>query len=379
MRFISWGTVLFTLAAVLALGASWRPIRAEPRFLIPNEIQSPSPAHFESHIAWRPGGVKQIHGSSVVALPNHELFMVYYGGSSESTLDVKLYQTRFRNGDWETPRLLLTPQDVGEATNRYTRRVGNSSLYRDAQGRLHLFFVSVGYFGWSCSSLNQMTSVDDGKTWSPIKRLLTTPLINISTLVRSPAVPLENGGFLLPVYYELTNKFPETLEFDAQGELVRKVRMTGEHGVIQACIVPFSPTEAYSYERNRLFEEDPHLRYQKTSDGGRTWTAPATLAVKNLDSPVAAVRLAADCFIMVYNPTFDREIIKLAASKNGIEWHDIMVLDQIDRTPIQPDIEFSYPTLVVHGDTIDLIYTYHRLGISHARFNTPWVKEQLRD
>lgn len=379
MRSISWGTVLFMLAAVLALGASWRQVRAEPRFLIRNENQLPSPAHYESHIAWRPEGVKQIHGSSVVALPGHELFMVYYGGSSESTLDVKLYQTRFRNGNWDTPSLLLTPQDVGEATSRYTRRVGNSSLYRDAQGRLHLFFVSVGYFGWSCSSLNQMTSHDDGKTWSPIKRLLTTPLINISTLVRSPAVSLENGGFLLPVYYELTNKFPEALEFDAKGELVRKVRMTGEHGVIQACLVPTSPTEAFAYERNRLFEEDPHLRYQKTSDGGRTWTAPATLAVKNLDSPVAAVRLATDCFIMVYNPTFDREVITLAASKNGIDWRDIMVLDQIDRTPIQPDIEFSYPTLVVDGDTIDLIYTYHRLGISHARFNTQWVKEQLRD
>ncbi|MFT3878534.1 MAG: exo-alpha-sialidase [Gemmatales bacterium] len=379
MRSVSWGTVLFTLASVAALAASWRPVRAEPRFLIQKESPSLSPAHYESHMAWRPEGVKQIHGSSVVALPGHELFMVYYGGTSESTLDVKLYQTWFRNGKWETPSLLLTPQDVGESTNRYTRRVGNSSLFRDAQGRLHLFFVSVGYFGWSCSSLNQMTSLDDGKTWSPIKRLLTTPLINISTLVRSPAVPLENGGFLLPIYYELTNKFPETLEFDAKGELVRKVRMTGEHGVIQACLVPTSSTEALAYERNRLFEEDPHLKYQKTSDGGRTWTAPAALSVKNLDSPVAAAQLAPNLFIMVYNPTFDREIMTLAASKNGIDWHDIKTLGQDKITRSQPDIEFSYPTLVVQGDTIDLVYTFHRRGIFHARFNTSWVKEQMRD
>src|SRR4051812_5656259 len=87
VRSKSWGTILFTLASVAALAASWRPIRAEPRFLIQEEIQTSSPAHYEAHIAWRPEGVKQIHGSSVVALPGNELFMVYYGGTSESTLD----------------------------------------------------------------------------------------------------------------------------------------------------------------------------------------------------------------------------------------------------------------------------------------------------
>ena len=373
------GTILFMLASVLALGAAWRPMRAEPRFLLKSDSQSASPAHFETRIAWRPEGVKQVHGSSLVSLPGDELLMVYYGGSSESALDVKLYQARFRNGAWEQPSLLIGPKEVGKATHRYTRRVGNSSLYRDAQGRLHLFFVSVGYFGWSCSSLNQMTSTDDGKTWSSPCRLITSPLFNVSTLLRSPAVPLENGGFLLPVYYELTNKFPEALEFDKNGELVRKMRMTGEHGTLQACIVPVSASEAFAYERNRLYEELPKLKYQKTSDGGLTWTAPATLDVSNLDSPVAAVRLSTDCFLMAYNPTYDREILKLAVSKNGIDWGEVKELDRRPLDPAHPEIEFSYPTFVVHGETIDLVYTYHREGMRHYRFNMSWLQEQMRD
>lgn len=379
MRSTPRKTVLFVLAIVLALGASWRPTRAEPRFLIHNNQQPMTNARFESHVAWRPAGVMQIHGSSIVALPGNELYMVYYGGSSESALDVKLYQVRFRNGKWEEPSLLLSPQEVGKATHRYTRRVGNCSLFRDSKSRLHLFFVSVGYFGWSCSSINQMTSTDDGRTWSPAKRLVTTPLFNISTLVRNRAVPLENGGFLLPVYYELTNKFPEALEFDQHGELVRKVRMTGEHGVIQPCLVPVSSIEAFAYERNRLYEDVPLLKYQQTHDGGRTWTKPATLPVDNYDSPVAVERLATDCFVMAYNPTYSREIIKLAISKDGINWLNIMVLDQIELMRTQPEIEYSYPTMVVTGDTIDLIYTYHRLGIRHCRFNLSWLKEQMRD
>ena len=373
------GTILFMLACALALGASWRPMRAEPRFLLKSDSQSSSLAHFESHIAWRPDGVKQVHGSSLVSLPDNELLMVYYGGSSESALDVKLYQARFRHGQWEQPSLLIGPAEVGEATHRYTRRVGNSSLYRDTQGQLHLFFVSVGYFGWSCSSINQMTSTDDGNTWSSPRRLLTSPLFNISTLLRSPAVSLENSGFLLPVYYELTNKFPEALEFDKNGELVRKVRMTGEHGTLQACIVPISASEAFAYERNRLYEDLPKLKYQKTSDGSITWTAPAAIDIPNLDSPVAAVRLSSDCFLMAYNPTYDREVIKLAVSKDGIDWRDLKVMDQKDLDRTHPEIEFSYPTMVVSGDTIDLIYTYHRHGIRHYRFNRSWLKEQIRD
>jgi predicted neuraminidase len=82
---------------------------------------------------------------------------------------------------------------------------------------------------------------------------------------------------------------------------------------------------------------------------------------------------------MVYNPTFDREIIRLAHSRNGIDWRDVKILDQMKLVKDQGMIEFSYPTFVKTGETIDLIYTYHRQGIRHYRFNIAWVKEQLRD
>lgn len=379
MRAFRPGTLLFLLASVLALGVAWKPMRAAPRFTIQNDPTAQPEAIFESRMAWRPDGVKEIHGSSLALLPGKELLMVYYGGSSESALDVKLYQTRFRKGEWETPIVLLTPQDVGKATHRYTRRVGNSSLYRDAQGRLHLFFVSVGYFGWSCISLNQMTSRDDGHSWSPPRRLLSTPLLNISTLVRSPAVSLDNGGFLLPVYYELTNKFPEAIEFDEHGVMVRKVRLTGQHGTLQACIVPVNENDAIAYSRNRLFETSPCLKFQQTRDGGRTWTAPQDLHLSNLDSPVAAARLSSTLFVMAYNPTFNREILRLAVSPDGLKWKDVDDLDQMNLMRGHGEIEYSYPTMLVDGDTIDLIYTYHRVGIRHFRLNAAWLKERMRD
>lgn len=373
-------TWLFILTSVLALGASWRPATTQPKFLITDAqaYRPASVAHFQEFMAGRPDGVQEVHGSTLAVLPNDELLMVYYGGTYEAALDVKLYQARFSKGSWQAPTLLLTPEQVGEATHRYTRRVGNCSLYRDAQGRLHLFFVTVGYFGWSCSSINQMSSHDDGKTWDQPVRLLTTPLINISTLVRSPAVPLASGGFLLPVYYELTNKFPEALEFDAAGKMVRKTRMTGEHGYIQACLAPSGSSTAHAYLRNRNYDVGK-LGYQRTEDGGRTWTTPTILDVENNDSPVAVARLGNDCFIMAYNPTYDREILRLAASTDGIHWRDIKILDQAKLVRGQGMIEFSYPTMIVHNDVVDLVYTWHRRGFRHVRFTTAWLKEQLRD
>ncbi len=319
-----------------------------------------------------------MHGSSLVALPNDELLTVFYGGYHESSLDVKLYQARYRQGKWEAATPLLSPGDVGQMLKRYTRRVGNSSLHRDAAGRLHLFFCSVGYFGWSCSSINQMTSLDNGHSWSAPIRLLTSPLFNISTLVRSPAVPLADGGFLLPVYYEMTNKFPEVLEFDATGTFVRKQRMSALHGSLQACLVPINEHEAHAYLRNR-YEQPAELYYQKTSDGGRTWTSTTTLPVENRDSCVATARLEGMGYLMAYNPSKDRDELRLAYSRNGVTWKDIKTLEKGDPNDHLRLNEFSYPTMLVQGSVIDLFYTCHREGFKHLRFTTDWVKEQLHD
>lgn len=263
-------------------------------------------------------------------------------------------------------------------TKRYTRRVGNSSLYRDAADRLHLFFCSVGYFGWSCSSVNQMTSLDNGHTWSTPVRLLTSPLFNISTLVRSPAVPLADGGFLLPVYYELTNKFPEVLEFNATGAFVRKQRMSAFHGSLQACLVPINEHEAHAYLRNR-YEQPPELYYQKTSDGGRTWSSTSTLPVENRDACVAAVRVEGLGYLMAYNPTTERDVLRLAFSRDGLTWKDIKTLEQRDPQDQRRLIEYSYPTMLVQRNVIDLFYTWNREGFRHLRFTTDCVKEQLHD
>ncbi len=369
------GTFGFGLASLAVLAACWRPALPEGTFVVPPQpsLVSPAARVCQSQLLPRVVGIKDVHSASLARLPNGELLCVWFGGSKEGAPDVVLFQSHFRNGRWDEPKILISPQAAGEAEGQYIRRVGNTSLYRDSRGRIHLFFVSASFGGWACSSINHMISTDGGVTWSKPRRVLTTPFFNLSTLVRHSPIGLADGGFLLPAYFELTNKFPELLRFDADGSFLGKVRMDGQHGSLQPCLVPLDDKHAFAFLRNRCLEPE-QLLLQKTDDGGLMWTKPAPLLLPNFDTPVAAVRLSDGSFLIAYNPTHKREVIRLATSPDGVNWTDRLALDGDGPQPADGVDMYCYPTMLVDGDTVDLVYTYRRLTIRHYRFNTAWVK-----
>ena len=217
-----------------------------------------------------------------------------------------------------------------------------------------------------------MISADGGVTWSAPRRVLTSPFFNLSTLVRHSAIALADGGFLLPAYFELTNKFPELLRFDADGCFLGKVRMDGQHGSLQPCLVPLDDKNALAFLRNRCLGPE-QLLLQKTGDGGLTWTEPASLPLPNFDTPAAVVRLSDGNFLIAYNPTHKREVIRLATSSDGVNWTDRLTLDGDGPRPADGVDMYCYPTMLVDSDTVDLVYTYRRLTIRHYQFNTAWV------
>ncbi len=374
------GTIAFYLVGLGVLGACWRPALPAPRFASssPSLVSSAQSPDFQWHMIDRPEGVLEVHAASLVRLPKNELLCVFFGGSSECAVDVKLYQSRFRDGAWQPAKLLIAPEDVGRAENRYTRRVGNTTMFRDPRGRIHLFFVSVGFGGWAGSSINRMISTDDGETWSPPTRLITSPFFNMSTLVRHPGILLECGGFLLPLYFELTNKFPEILQFDADGCFVRKIRMDGQHGSLQPCMIPLDDKRALAFLRNRCLH-DGWLLFQQTQDGGETWSPPAPLEVTNIDSPVAVVRFADGLFLQAYNPTRERDRLMLAVSTEGRGWRAVGILEEKGLDFQAGRDEYSYPTMLVDGDEVDVVFSSRRQGIRHIRFNRAWVKESMRE
>jgi predicted neuraminidase len=363
----------FCVASVVAVAAAWRPAPAPAKFVVPATAAVTEKPKLESSFIDPVEDAPVVHSATLAPLKDGGRVAIWFGGSKEAAVDVQLFQAIFRDGHWSKPRAIFSPIAVSQAEYRFVRRLGNAALHRDGRGRLHVFFVTCAVGGWSTSILNHATSDDDAATWSAPRQLVVSPIVNLSTLARQPGVNLQDGGFLLPVYHELAYRYPEMLRFDRHGQLMSKVRTERTYrDALQPSIVPLDADRAAIWCRN--MGSNQRLIYQETADGGATWTPIEGLAQVNPDASVAVIRLKDDLFLMCHNATPRmREILSLSWSSDGKTWKELHRLEE------NPDleVEFSYPTLVVEGETIDLVYTWKREAIRHVRFNRAWVQERL--
>lgn len=322
---------------------------------------------FESQIIPQPAYLPAAHSSSFVMLPNESLMAFWFAGTKEGRPDVKIWHSLYEDGKWSMATSLVDPKMISEANHRYVVKVGNPVIYKAQNGELHLFVVSVSVGGWSGSTLNHLTSEDNGKTWSKPERIVISPFFNISTLVRTSAVSLNDGGFYLPVYHEFIRKYPELLRFDANGKFIEQIRITSKNNMLQPSIMPISSDSAYAYFRNSSTDlSSKTLFASETEDGGHNWSQPISTNLTNHDSSIVAVNLNDGRFMMVYNQE-NRSHLWLAISYNGIDWKPVYQLENADGE------EFSYPDVQVNGDTIDIMYTNNRQNIKHVRFNREWL------
>ncbi|MEN9391192.1 MAG: hypothetical protein RL017_490 [Pseudomonadota bacterium] len=337
----------------------------------PNVVIKKTPAFFATQIIAQPNELKSAHSSSVVTLPNGDILAFWFAGSHEGNPDVKIWQSQYNGESWSFARPIVSPHLIAEATNRYTKKVGNPVAYLAPNGKLHLFVVSVGIGGWSGSSLNHFISSDYGATWSDGKKLILSPFLNMSTLVRTNAVSLTDGGFYLPVYHELIRTYPELLRFDNLGDFIGEIRLTNQNTLLQPAILPLSYESAFAYMRNNQ-RIDQILYYQQTNDGGQTWSRPLPTNLTNPDSSLVVARIESNQYIMIHNIA-NRNKLALAYSSDGIKWNDFYLLENASGE------EFSYPSITMHDNFIDILYTWKRLKIKHVRFDQTWLEQHIKN
>lgn len=341
---------------------------------------------FESYIIPQPSFLLAAHSATFEVLNNGDLLAFWFAGSHEGKPDVKIWSSRFIHNHWSAAKSVVSPHVLSGQLAQYVRKVGNPVVYKAANGILHLFVVSVGAIGgWSGSNIEHLQSIDNGITWQNAQKLILTPLLNISTLVRTRAIALTDGGFYLPVYHEMIYKYPELLRFDANGRFIQKIRVTSKSDLLQPSVVPVTINTAYAFLRNNG-NHDTNLYMQYTKDGGLSWSKPQSTNMTNQDSSIVAVWLPDEQlesqtghaipvdgqgmgngkFLMVHNP-LDRGRLVLSVSYDGINFKDIKVLEN------KPGMEYSYPSIQVHDGLIDILYTDEREKIKHVRFNKAWL------
>ena len=336
----------------------------------------PAPLYDERYAS--SAATPSVHAATAVPVPGG-LRAFWYGGTREGAGDVAIYSALYEHSTsrWSRERAVVTRASTQAGLGRYIRKLGNPVVSRDARGRLWLYYVSVSIGGWSMSSINAAVSADEGATFSAPRRLVTSPFLNISTLVKGRPYLHEDGSTGLPAYHELLGKFGELLRVDTEGNVIGKTRLSRGSDGIQPAVAVRSANEAIAFMRYTGGGPGRVLAV-RTRDGGRTWSEPEKLSLPNPNAAVDAAALPSGELLLVFNNRpQDRNNLSLAVSSDGgASWRVVHAFE--DDPLADRSVEFSYPWLAQDSDgaRMHLFYTWRRSHIKHVRFDEDWLKQR---
>jgi predicted neuraminidase len=331
---------------------------------------------------WLPDtGAPSVHAASLIALNNGSIRAFWFAGSREGAPDVVIASSVFhmKEGAWSTPTVVMDRVHAEKGLSRYIAKLGNPVPARMSDGRLQLFFVTVSIGGWAGSSISSVISNDEGVSWSKPERLITSPLINLSTLVKSPAIAFEDGRIGLPAYHEWIGRFGELLRTEG-GRVIDKRRMSSGRGAIQPAILISDPQQAKAYFRQtRSSGQAKQIPVSQTQDAGQTWRVSGDLEIANPNSAIALIGLANGAHLMALN-NMEQGRHRLVLMMNGGEggdWQVIQTIEDDEALPNEQRREFSYPHLITaNGSDAHLVYTWDRKRIRHIYFSSAWLDRE---
>ncbi len=420
------------LLVLLAFGAGfYKTAQCPPQaaFQVPaqasakTEARSTEPALLQSRFASSRQHA-QAHAATLVELQDGRLRAFWFSGSREGAPDVEIHSAVFdpAQGNWGPEEKVIDREHTERALQRYIAKLGNPVAGRAADGSLWLYYVTVSMGGWAGSSITALRSTDEGTTWSEPRRLVTSPFLNVSTLVRNAPFRYDDGTLGLPVYHEFVTKFGELLRLDGQSAVLDKQRLTpGGSGALQPVLLVQGRNEARVLMRSA--GPPPHRAISIiTHDAGQSWTAPEKSPLPNPDSALSAIVLPDGRMLAVLNDVEEGrdELSLVISTDHGASWKEIYQLENQRGQPLAVDgymeraagllaqadwtvswasaasrkeyleslkqqactpqgcrYEFSYPFLLQtrRGD-FHLVYTWNRTFIKHVQFNQAWLDQQ---
>lgn len=269
-----------------------------------------------------------------------------------------------RNG-WRQPTLIASRESTAGGAFAYVSQIGQPVLHAEGSW-LHLWYVSrtLG------SSINHSVSTDGGKSWMKPTRLQTSPFGNFGGEVRSPPVPLADGGLGLPISHTFLGLQGAWLRLDPTGRILDKIRLPSTAVTAQPAVAVIDANNALTVLRPA--GSAPGTASMATSsDGGQHWTALDAPAVPNPNTSVALLRLKSGRLLLAGNPAAGPQALQLWLSVDqGKTW-------QVSRTlESAPDggARFTNPALLLGRDGhIHLAYDWRQQGIKYATFTEAWL------
>jgi predicted neuraminidase len=359
------------------------------------------------------------HAASLVELSDGRIRAFWFAGSREGAEDVEIRSAVFdpSQNSWSAEHSIANREGTQRPLLRYVKKLGNPVAQRAPDGTLWLFYVTVSLGGWAGSSITAITSKDDGATWSPARRLITSPFINISTLIKGTPFLYSDGTMGLPVYHEFIGKFGEMLRINNSGEIIDKQRLSSGKSTLQPVMLIKSPQQALVLMR-RSGNSPKRVIMTETNDAGQHWSVPTKNTLANPDAAISGVALPEGLILVVLNDIDEgRDALSLVVSADGgASWKSVYQLEDqraqptdlvrygqaagelakvtdasitdaagyaksAQRNKCEAQIcsfEFSYPYLVQtrNGD-FHLVYTWNRSFIKHVSFTRSWLEQRM--
>jgi predicted neuraminidase len=299
----------------------------------------------------------QCHASTIVETERKEMVAAWFGGTREKHPDVGIWVSRLENGRW-TPSVEVANGVQADGTRHPT---WNPVLFQPRGAPLMLFY-KIGPSPQTWWGMVR-TSTDGGRTWGEARRLPN----GILGPIKNKPVQLADGTILSPTSNE-TDERPSkwTVYFERSSDGGRTWTATPplHDGIAIAAIQPSilfhdrlggAKLQALGRTRQgKVFTMD-------SADAGKTWTPISLLDVPNPSSGTDAVTLQDGRHLLIYNPVpKGRSPLVIAVSRDGREWKPAVTLED------QPG-EYSYPAIIQTSDgRVHATYTWKRERVKHV-------------
>jgi predicted neuraminidase len=323
------------------------------------------------------------HASNLLALPDGDILDFWFGGTWEGNSDVSIIMSRLdhKTDVWSLPKVLASRPGWSNQ---------NPVPFRTPTGKLLLFFTSQkAHGGETTSTIYEMTSGNDGRTWTQPKLEFPTP----GSYDRQHIV-VSGDEWLFPIYIAAGFGIGRNSQNDRSiveisqnsGATWKACRIPGMGGLVQMNIVKSPPNEFLAFFRSRYAD----WVYESRSSDGCHWSAPVATCLPNNNASIQAVRLKDGHLVMAFNNTqadtrggeprsASRAILSVALSAdNGKTWPWVRDVQSGPTPPeFRPgeDLEYSYPSIIQSPNgMLQMSFTFRRETIKYLSFSEDWIK-----